>query len=337
MTVVYVASDEEGAGKTALCATLAHTVEQQGKSVSVLKPVPGAGLTPDSDPDADIYRKLLGKAGEGWPLRLTRRGITPTALEKIGAVVAQVSDGADLVMVEGSSGLSVEESERVAASLDARLLVVARYQHELRGAQLKQWQAVFGDRLLGFVINGLTRYMGTDARMDVLPSMEAEGLVCFGIIPEDRRLLGVTVGQLAEHLEGRFITCEEKADSLVEYFMVGGMGMDPGELYFRVRENKAVIVRGDRPDVQMSALATPTVCMVLTNGIEPVEYVKYEAEQEGVPLVVVPTDTLGTMDALATLMDRTRFDHPLKLTRFAELLEAHVDLPALLGQVAIEG
>ena len=56
-------------------------------------------------------------------------------------------------------------------------------------------------------------------------------------------------------------------------------------------ENKAVIVRGDRPDLQMAALNTSTACIVLTKGVEPIEYVRYEAEQEEVSLIVVETDT----------------------------------------------
>ena len=65
---------------------------------------------------------------------------------------------------------------------------------------------------------------------------------------------------------------------------MGGWGLDAGELYFGLRESKAVIVRGDRPDMQMAALTTPTTCMLLTQGIEPIEYVRNEAELEEVPI-----------------------------------------------------
>ena len=48
-----------------------------------------------------------------------------------------------------------------------------------------------------------------------------------------------------------------------------------------------MIVRGDRPDVQMSALGTDMECFILTNGLEPIEYVKYEADEEEVSIVIV--------------------------------------------------
>ena len=335
MAVLYLASDEEGAGKTTLCATLARRMEQGGRKTAIFKPVAGEGLGADSDTDVQSFHKLLDQRAEGWPIDLPKRGLTAKPLREIRAAFDRVSEGADHVLVEGSCALSLEQTGELADSLDARVLVVFRYRPDLSASEFKRWEAV-GNSLLGFVINGLTLHLGTEARTRLLPSLESEGLVCFGVIPEDRRLLGVSVRQLAKHLDGRFVACEEKADTLVDHLMVGGMGMDPCELYLGERSNKAVIVRGDRPDVQMPALNSLTSCMVLTKGIEPIEYVKYEAEQEEVSLMVVETDTLDTMEALNSLMASARFDHPLKLRRYIELLEQNVDLPGLFGGLGLE-
>ena len=335
MTVLYVVSDREGAGKTALCATLARVLERRGGKAAVFKPIAAAESDSDSDPDATTYRTLLGQSSDGWPIDLPDEGLTAELQDGIKATFDRVSGAADHVLVEGSCRLSEEGASRLADVLDAKALVVSRYRSDLAASDFEAWREALGDRLLGFVINGLTRYKATDARAGLLPSLESEGLVCFGMIPEDRRLLGVTVDQLAEHLNGRFVADEGDRGALVEHLMVGGMGMDPGELYFGLRESKAVIARGDRPDVQMPALETPTACMVLTKGIEPIEYVKYEAEQEEVPVMVVPTDTLATMDAVNTLIDGARFDHPLKLSRFEELVEQHVDLARLFEALGV--
>ncbi|MCH8205813.1 MAG: phosphotransacetylase family protein [Chloroflexi bacterium] len=335
MAVLYVASEDEGAGKTTLCVTLARLIADQGRRAVVFKPLAGEGREQDSDPDVAIYGKLLGQTTEGWPVAASNRRLDAGLLGRIETVFADVSAGADAVIIEGSSALSRERTRRLVEALDARVLVVVRYRHDLSADGLTGWKQEMGELLAGVLINGCTLHMGHEARTGLLPAMESKGLISFGLVPEDRRLLGVSVRQLADHLGGRFIVCEEKADALVEHLMVGGMGMDPGEYYFRERENKAVIGRGDRPDIHMSALATPTACMVLTKGIEPIEYVKYEAEQEEVSVMVVETDTLETMDAVGSLVDRARFDHPLKLERYGELLEEHADLPGLLGLLGI--
>lgn len=333
MTVLYVASDQEGAGKTATCAALARKLMQQGKKVAVFKPLAGAGASPD--PDADVYQRLLKQKVDIPPLDAAEGPLSGGLLSKIKSAFGGVAKGMDFVLIEGSCGLSLEQSSHLIEALDSKALVVVRHRRELSALDLKPWQERLGERLAGFVLNGLPRYLGTETRTKLLPSLEAEGLRCFGVIPEDRLLLGVSVRQLAEHLNGRFIVCEEKADALVTNFLVGGWTLDEGRLYFGLKGDKAAIIRGDRPDMQMAALATSTACLVCTRGIEPIEYVKYEAEQEEVSVLVVETDTLATMNALDTLMDRARFDHPRKLSRFAELLDQHVDLQALCRAVGL--
>jgi BioD-like phosphotransacetylase family protein len=154
-------------------------------------------------------------------------------------------------------------------------------------------------------------------------------MVTLGVIPEDRTLLSVSVGRLATHLGGRYLIGEELPDRLVEHFLVGINGMDAAGEYYGLRDRKAVIVPGDRPDIQMAVLQTPTACLLLTRGIEPIEYVTTEAELEEVPIVLVESDTHATMAALNTIQESARFDHPAKLERYSELLDQHVDTAAI--------
>lgn len=328
MSAIYITSERGGAGKTALCASLAYVISQQGRKVTAFKPLTIIPTT-DSDIDAEVYRKLFDQQVEDWPLNLPDGKLTNAKLKQVMRVFETISSQSDVVLIDGICGLSVNESTKLIDSLNARVVIVCQYEHNLSLTKLKDLQEQYGDRLLGFVINSLTRHRGADIRTHLLPSMESEGLVFLGAIPEDRMLLGVNVNQLAQHLNGRLVACEEKTNALVEHLVVGGIGMDPGELHLGLRKNKALIVRGDRPDIQMAALRTPTSCIVLTKGIEPIEYVKYEAIQEQVPILVVQTDTLDTMALAGSLINRARFDHPLKLNRFAKLVEQHLDLAAL--------
>jgi BioD-like phosphotransacetylase family protein len=329
MAVLYVASDQPGAGKTALCATLADELNRRGKRAAVFKPL-GRVDGPGSDPDAETFERLLGRPNTEWPAPLPRRRVDPKLLDGIRDAAAKLSEGLDVLLVEGSSDISPAASSRLADALDARVVMVLRFQPGLESAHLKTWRTTYGERLLGFVINGLTRYQVNDTHARLLPAMASDGLKCLGVVPEDRRLLASTVGQLVSHLEGRIVQGEEFMDAIVEHFLVGGFLMDPGHLYFALRSNKAVIVRGDRPDMQMAALQTPTACLLLTKGIEPIEYVRNEAELEEVPIVVVEPDTLTTMDSVSSIVDGARFDHPAKLDRFAELLREHVEIDAIL-------
>ena len=321
MGILYVTSRQAGSGKTAICAVLAHDLARRGRRAAAIKPL--SGETDNAD-----YASLLSQTTATDSFDLPGGELDADALERAAEACRGAAEGHDLLLVEGSTGLSDDDAARLIESLDARVLAVERYDPGLSGADLDDLRRRFGDRLAGVVVNGLTRYYATRANADLASGGGASSTL-LGIVPEDRRLLGVTVDRLVEHLDGRYVVDEGDKDALVEHLLIGGMGMDPGELYFSTRDSKAVIVRGDRPDVQMSALTTPTLCLVLTAGIDPIEYVQYEAELEEVPVAVVPAETLDAMSALNDLSTRARFDHPAKLKRLSDLVADRVDVDAL--------
>jgi hypothetical protein len=335
MSVLYVASDQQGAGKTAFCVTFARKLIDMGKKAVVLKPAADSSQGGDADPDAVLYQKLLGQqSGASSPVQ-PGGALSDTLISEIKSSVQDAAGEQDVVIIEGSSSLSVQDHKKLADALDAKAVVIARYRRDLSANDLKPWKDALGNRLTGFIVNGLTRYLGNESKISLLPAMQSNGLVSLGIIPENRRLLSSSVGQIAEHLNGRFIINGEYKERLVDHYMAWGFSLDPGELTFSLRENKALVIRGDRPDIQMAALATPTACLISTQGIEPIEYVRYEAEEEEVAIMIVEENTLTTMAFLGSLMDKAQFDHPDKVCAYAELLDEHLDYPTLLSALSI--
>ena len=337
MATLYVASDRPRAGRTALCATLARRLLQDGRRVAAFKPFHFPANNGDTDPDASILAAAAGATvpGAAWPIPVGQ-GAEPD-VDRAMRAHAEATSASDVAIVEGLSGFngaSGEASGRLAREMDASVVAVVAYADGLGVAEARAARQLFGERLAGVVVNGVTRYRSREVSEQLAPRIEAEGVRVLATIPEDRRLLGVTAGQIADHLGGRFLSWEEKRDNLVEHYLIGGMVLDWGVLYFQRFANKAVIVRGNRPDLQMAALRTPTSCIVLTGGHPPVQYVSYEAGEEEVPLIQVETNTLETAAALESLQERTQFDHPLKHEQFREMISRHADWDALLGALA---
>ena len=104
-----------------------------------------------------------------------------------------------------------------------------------------------------------------------------------------------SVGELARHLEGEILNCPERSEELVENIMVGALSVDSGLDYFGRKTNKAVITRGDRPDLQMAALETSTKCLVLTSDIGPMPIILHRAKEKGVPIIAVKGDTMSVL------------------------------------------
>ena len=153
-------------------------------------------------------------------------------------------------------------------------------------------------------------------------------------------MLAPTVRAVGEHLGAECINAgdldepDAALNALIEHFMLGGLFLDAGVYVFSRREQKAVIVRGDRPDLQMAALETSTVCLLLTEGRLPVQYIVHHAALNQTPMLLVNRPTLETMDALDAIGDRATVHSARKARRFGELLSAHCDLAPLAQAVA---
>ena len=325
MSILLVASDRPGAGKTATALALARVANRAGKTAFAGKPFPSRA----DDSDRWVFAELANAAPDAWPVRVGDSGPSVDEFVRIAPALAGAGANAQLTIVELPSYVAPDAAAVAAQALGAGVLLVAAYRRDLRGTHLTEWKASLGESLVGVLVNGLTRYLGTEAADHLIPSLDQSGFACLGVIPEDRFMLSVSVEQVREGLGGRYAVEEGDTERPLEWFQVGALSLDPGELRFGLYENNAAVVRGDRPDIQMSALNGSASCLVLTGGIDPIEYIIYEAREEETPVMVVEPDTLSTMTALNDVTAGARMDSAAKLNRFADLLEAHADLDRL--------
>lgn len=340
MAVLYVTSNLPCAGRTALCCSLAATIAQQGHSVALFKPLtldePGV-----QDLDASFYKQISGVLSETsaeWPKHIAAdQKLGKRDLDSIRRIVNDLDGRVSSVIVDGlpemgNDGDVIVASGALVDVLGTNAISIVRYSDgflDERAATLVNRMSERG--LAGLVINQVTRHKGHEVATKLVPAMTEAGLRVIGTIPEDRRLLSATVRQVAEHIGGRFVLGGGGGDGaqLVEHLIIGGPVLEPGTNYFGRYQNKAVIVRGNRPDIQMAALATHTSCLILTGGFDPSQYVHHEAKETDVPIIVVSDDTHRVAAKLETLQQCIAFHHPAKIERFQKLLGAHVDLEIL--------
>ncbi|GBD10399.1 hypothetical protein HRbin23_00040 [bacterium HR23] len=327
MGVLYIAGTSPHCGKTALVAGLALALHRHGKAPIALKPVASA-----EDADNAFFRHLVADppALDGLPTPLPADGVLPARATEALRALAQGSrplllEGLDSVLL-GSQG---QASTALVEATSARVVLVVPYRPDLRAEDLESARSHFGQRLLGVLVNWVWRYHGHRAHAQIAPALERAGLRVLGLVPEDRVLSAPTVAEVARCVEGEIRLYPEKGDALVEAIMVGGWALDEGQYVFSRHARKAVVVRADRPDLHLAALATSTTCLVLTGGVEPVQYTVYEAEQTGTPLVWTRLSTLAALQRLEGVAGLATARVPEKARRFADLLAQHADLPAL--------
>jgi len=315
LTALYVTSLAEGVGKTTICAGLAKHLLSNGKKVGFFKPVI-AREAEDSDSDA-LFMKQILSLDEPVDSICPVIGGQDKVVSKIREAYDRISRGKDVVIVEGVCERSIVEA------LNARAIIVEGYSKELSQAKLNNSYQDLGGYLLGVVLNKVPRSRVESVRDEITSQLGGAGINILGVLPEDRVLFTISVGELAEYLQGEILNCAEKSGELVENLMLGAMTVDPGPEYFGRKTNKAVVVRGDRPDMQIAALETSTKCLILSGNTAPIPAVRYRAQDKSVPIIVVKSDTMATVMAIEDALDKARFSQEKKLPKLTETMERY--------------
>ena len=318
MGVLYITSQKQNSGKTTLSVALASLLIDRGKVIDIAKPFSENGTLEEGD------RFNLSK--------LLDRDYSLQNEQSLDAVIASIKESSskhEFVIVEALSSMPVEEQVSFVEEIKAQSLIVSIPSTMDSDAD---FSSRFGSSVCGVVLNQVSKYAQIQTEHIMQQNLSSHDVLLLGTIPEDRTLLSLSVAQICENLSGQMFGEVQNSESLVEHFMVGGFGMDPGEYSFATRDKKAVVVRGDRPDVQMSALNTDMECFIMTNGMDPIEYIKYEAVEEGVSIMIVQSNTLDTMENISKLQQLAKFDHPDKLSKAKKLVSDYVNVELLLSK-----
>lgn len=220
--------------------------------------------------------------------------------------------------------------------LQARELVVIKYTSDLVVDDALGAKALFGDSMIGTVINAVPRQRMRFVQEMVKPYLEEWGIRVFAVLPQERLLMSISVGQLADCLGAEILCCPEASEELVEYLMVGAMTVDSALTYFRRKPNKAVITGGDRSDIQLAALETSTKCLILTGNLYPSPLILGRAEEVGVPVILTRQDTLTTVEIIEQFFGKTRLHQEKKIQRFQEMLDERFDFDALYADLELK-
>ena len=344
MAALYVTSLQAGVGKTAVCAGLGRHLLGDGKKVGFFKPIVADIKTLDKvaiDSDAEFIKYVLA-LDEPIDSLCPVIGRQGELTGRIKQAYAKVSTGKDVVIVEGiwrqrPGGKPIEAPYEVVAALDARVIIVEPYSENLSRTTFIDNYKDFGEYLLGVVVNKAPRSRVELVYEQLSSQFGGVGIDILGVLPEDRVLFSLTVGELAEHIQGEILNCTDKSAELVENFMLGAMTVDPGPDYFGRKANKAVVVRGERPDMQLAALETPTKCLVLSGGVSPIHTVLRRAEDRGIPIILTKVDTIFAVDSIEQALGKPRFNQENKLPRLVEIMEQQFNFQAVYEELGLTG
>jgi BioD-like phosphotransacetylase family protein len=225
----------------------------------------------------------------------------------------------------------------VVSKLGCLALVIAKYREEVRMLDdVLSTQARLGDSFCGILINRVPEDASDFVKKIAIPFLENKKIKVFGVLPEVRGLSALTVGELINLLEAEVLTKYQRLEALVENLTVGAMTAEAALSRFRRSSNKAVITGGDRTDIQLAALETSTTCLILTGNLRPSPLVIKQAEEFGISVLLVRTNTMETIEQIEKFFGKTRLGQTAKLKQFQSLLDTHLDKDRLYQSLGLK-
>jgi hypothetical protein len=214
----------------------------------------------------------------------------------------------------------------LAGNPEARVLVVADGSRPL--SPILEYCGALGDPFAGLVLNKTPPKRAEAIRTDA----QTAGVNLVAVVPEDRLLAAPVLRDVATVLSAS-----------VEHFnngtglrpldrpVIATISADPGQAHFARYDASAVIVRSDKPDLQLAALNAGAACLIVTGGLPLLSYVLDRAEEDEIPLLRTGLDTIATVSAIEDLFSSAPFQGgEAKVRRIAELL-LEVDAASLAG------
>ncbi|HEV8573092.1 MAG TPA: DRTGG domain-containing protein [Dehalococcoidia bacterium] len=290
MPVLLLLSPSPLAGKTTVAAGLAEVACAHGGAAD-LERLPG---DEHAEADAALFASLARASGD--------------ASEEVRIIEAPAGD----------------PQASVGSNPDARALVVADGSSPL--PDTLEYCGAVGDRFAGLVINKTPPKRIERLRAEA----QAAGVSLLAVLPEDRLLAAPVLRDVATALSA---TAEHFTNGTglhpLDRPVIATISADPGQAHFARYDASAVIVRSDKPDLQLAALNAGATCLILTGGLPILSYVLERAEEDEIPLLRTGLDTISTVGAIEALFAAKPFSGgEAKVKRIASLL-AEIDADAL--------
>ncbi|MDR1686055.1 MAG: AAA family ATPase [Desulfovibrio sp.] len=344
---LYIGGTRAYAGKNTLTAGVGLQFQKEGLNIGYMKPLGVMPVEKDgrtADEDASFVQDVLGleqPAHHVTPVMLTRdfkmsafAGSAPDCLPQIVEAYRNLTRGRDLMLVCGSGhALSGKycglDGIRLVREMDLKAVIIDRLQHEINYDELLHVKGLLGERMLGAVLNDVPAAFMNEIDNIVRPCLERFGVRVLGVLPHDSLMSSIRAYELAEGLGGRLAAAQHRAGRMVENFLIGAMQVENFMAHFIRNPNSAVIVGGDRADVQLVAIEGGCPCLVLTGNLFPNDLILSRADAVNVPVVLVRQDTYTTAQKMEKLLTRHKLRDIGKIRQGAKIVASELDFEAL--------
>ncbi len=359
-TPLFVTSLEPAGGKTLVTLGLVSELSQTFEKVGFIKPVGVARVRAGRDGidlDAMLVEKLhavhenikdmcpvtLGSAN--WPE--VSEAESARMLAKIQESFQRISEGRDVVVVEGSGGATTGaclglSNARVANSLGCKALLVVEYgvmNHNPFDAVVLHRDHFRANEVesIGVIVNKVPADRLDSYRPYAASQFEKIGAELLGVIPDEPSLRTFRFLQVSEFLDGEMIASPENATRVVHSVRVGAMTPHRAIPYFT--SGTLIITPGDREDIIVTVCAAASNTgrgpsgLVLTAGERPHDAIMELLERSGIPTFLANEDSYTVAGKIHDMPLRIQPTDEEKIAKVHSMVIDHVNVERILEKI----
>ena len=348
MKKIVVASCHAESGKTSIIIGLAKALEEKNISCGYMKPFGDRLLFRKKrlwDYDAALVVNTLGLKANAEDITI---GFDHSKLhfmydeqstkEKLIEVCERVSQGKDVVFIEGGKDLAYGHSVHldpltIARTLNAGLiLILSGDNNKILDDLMFLKKCLLSDdiNLIGVIFNQVKDIEEfKELHMASFEELQVPGL---GIIPFERTLKQFTLDYLYQTLFAKIIAGEGGLNNVVNHIFVGAMSASQvvTKPLWKL-ENKLIITPGDRTDMITAALDSSTAGIVLTNNLLPDDpIIQSKADSKNIPILLVSQDTFATSKLIDDMEVLFTKDEVKKIDLLKGLVISNLNLDVFL-------
>jgi BioD-like phosphotransacetylase family protein len=350
---LYIGSTRVYSGKNMLSVGIGLHLQKEGVNLGYMKPVGAMPMNQDEthgDEDALFVQEVLNlrqPANLVSPVLVTQdfkmrafAGHSGDYMPEILSAYKTLGRDRDLMLVCGSGHIlsgkyCALDGIRTVRELKLKALIIDRLRHEVNHDEILGIKELLGDSMIGVVLNDIPASFMAEVDSVIRPFLERNGISVLGVIPRDTLMGSIRAYELAEGLEGRLVAAQNRTDGVVENFLIGTMQVENFMTHFQSTPNTAVIVGGDRADVQLVAIEGNCPCLILTGNLYPNDVILARADTMNVPIVMVRQDTYSVAKKMKNLMARHKMRDVMKIRQGAQLTSGNLDFAAIRKNLGV--
>ncbi len=352
---VFIAATRQNEGKTTVSLGLLACLSSKVKNLGFIKPVgqryievEGHKIDEDAVLIRDVFQmpyELSSMSPVAISKRFTRdyidRGDEHDLKRQIWRAFRDVDGKSDFIVIEGTGHAGVGScfdlsNASVAKLLKSKVILVAGGGIGKPIDEVLLNRCLFtsaGVDIMGVIMNKVLPTKIEEVEHYGRKALEKHGLELLGVIPYQEQLVGPTMQQIADEVQGEILNGSTHLDVHIERIVIGAM--TPHKALDYLGRGALLITAGDREDLMLAAMggcmlglgkANCVSGIVLTGGIYPHENILRLVRKTWVPVILVKDDSYSAAHKISEITFKIRPNDKKKISIARRLVHRYVNV-----------